>query len=457
MVCTIATTLALRGVGEGDVVAAILPNRVELVAAMFAAWLLGASLTPVNPALTPADIDFQLKDSGARLAVVDATTDARPDRPPVISVDRLPDLRGRIPFIVPKTSDLALLVYTSGTTGRPKGVMLDHANAAAAVDALASQFRLSPDDRALVMLPLFHVGAIFTVLATLSCGGSAIIQPRFHKSAFWRWIEQYRPTLFNAVPTILYLLSDLPQDIAPDTSSVRLVLCGGAPMPHQEISRFEQRYGIPVLEGYGLSESTVALAFAPLDGPRRPGSVGRPLPGVRLRIVDDEDQDLPEGQAGEILAAGPMVMRGYFGRTDETALALRGGWLHTGDVGFIGPDGDLRLVDRKKDLIIRAGENIAPKQVEAALQAQAGVLEAAVIGRPHPVLGEEPVAFVVPEAGATVGIEAVLEGCRTALAPFQVPKAIYLVDDLPRNAVGKIRKDALRASLLALNKGSSPD
>ena len=446
-VAATAARFVAAGIGRGDVVATVLTNRVELVVALYAAWDLGAVLTPVNPALTPDEIAYQLTDGGVRLAVVEAATAGKVT---VDSIDAATLLEPGDPSRlrgVAAPDDLALLIYTSGTTGRPKGVMLDHANIESMTGMLLAQDTFRADDKALLILPLFHVNAIMaSVVVPLSVGGSTYIAERFDAQSFWSLVAQERPAFFSAVPAIYVVLTNLPEDVRPDVSSLRLAICGAAPMPADAIRAFEGRYGIPVLEGYGLSESTVALTFNRSDG-RRPGTVGKPLDGLELRVVDIDGRPLPVGHDGEVIARGPSIMRGYLNKPVETAAALRDGWLWTGDVGHFDDDGYLVLVDRKKDLIIRGGENISPSEVEAVLQAHPSVAQAAVVGRPDPVMGEEPVAFVIPTPGASIDEVELIAHCRDVLARFKVPRAIHAVDTLPRNAVGKVTKDVLRRRL----------
>jgi acyl-CoA synthetase (AMP-forming)/AMP-acid ligase II len=295
---------------------------------------------------------------------------------------------------------------------------------------------------------LFHVNAIMiSVVAPLAVGASSMLLPKFDHRTFWKSVETERPTFFSAVPAIYLLLNALPEDVKPDTSSLRFVICGAAPMPASAIADFEARYGVPLVEGYGLSESTVALTVNPIEGPRKAGTVGLPLPGVEVAIMSDSGELLASGEDGEVVARGGTIMRGYLGRPDETTSALKGGWLHTGDIGHFDDDGYLVLVDRKKDLIIRGGENISPSEVEAVLTSHAGVLEAAVVAKPDPVMGEEPIAFVVVNQGAQLDIAELFEHARGVLAKFKVPKEIRVIDSLPHNAVGKILKAPLRESL----------
>jgi long-chain acyl-CoA synthetase len=446
-----ARRLAGQGVARGDVVAVVLPNRVELVIIMYAAWSLGAALTPVNPALTEDEVNYQLADAGARLAVVDPVTRALVRDVATIEVDSIPTAAADDATTGadgPRADDLALLIYTSGTTGRPKGVLLDHANLAAMTSALQRHMGFSAEDRCLLVLPLFHVNAIMiSVVAPLAAGGSAVIAPRFNPHTFWTTVEKERPTFFSAVPAIYVFLSALPEEVDPDTSSLRFAVCGAAPMPPSAIVDFERRYRVPIVEGYGLSESTVALTVNPLNGRRKAGTVGLPLPGVEVAIMEEDGHLLDQGADGEVVARGATIMRGYLNKPTETATALVGGWLHTGDVGHFDDDGYLVLVDRKKDLIIRGGENISPSEVEAVLATHPAVLEVAVVARPDLVMGEEPVAFVVARSGQQVDRNDLVALAAQVLAKFKVPREIRIVDALPRNAVGKIAKALLREQL----------
>ncbi|MET7802633.1 class I adenylate-forming enzyme family protein, partial [Streptomyces decoyicus] len=430
-----------RGVGRGDVVALLLPNTADFVVALFAAWRLGAAVTPVNPALTEDEVRHQLGDAGATVVV---TAEPSP-RAGWITVAELGAAHEDTAAPETDAEALALLIYTSGSTGRPKGVMLDHANLAAMAGMMIETARLSEADHSLLILPLFHVnGIVVGVLSPLLAGGRVTVAGRFRAETFFDLVAAVRPTCFSAVPAIYSMLAELPDRLRPDTSSVRFAACGAAPMPPTLIERFERRYGIPILEGYGLSEGTCASTTNPLDGPRKPGTVGRPLPGQHVAVMGPQGRILPAGATGEVVVRGPNVMRGYLGRPEETARTLVDGWLHTGDVGRFDEDGYLVLVDRIKDMIIRGGENIYPKEVENVLGDHPDVLEAAVVGAADPRLGEVPVAFVALRPGAATGAGELLDHCRARLARFKVPTGITFVDRLPRNPVGKTDKPALR-------------
>jgi len=446
----VAERFAERGVGPGDVVAVMLPNRVELLLGLMAAWRLGAAATPINPVFTANEASYQIDDSQAAL-LLSATAEVDYGVPTVLA-DELPTVpTGTLPEPRVGLDDLALLIYTSGSTGRPKGVMLDHANLVAMASAIVEAMGISGDDHCLLVLPLFHVNAIcVSCLAPLMAGGQVTVQARFAPGSFVDAIESYRPTYFSAVPTIYARLAELPDDVRPDMSSVRFAVCGAAPISKELLVRTEQRFGFPIIEGYGLTEGTCASTVNPLDGVRKPGTVGVALPGQEVATMAPDGSFTAVGVPGEIVIRGANVMRGYLNRPEATAETVIDGWLHTGDVGVLDEDGYLRIVDRIKDMIIRGGENIYSKEIESVLGGHEGVvLEAAVIGAPHTVYGEVPVAYVVLYPGATISEEELLERCRRNLTKIKIPVAISIVDQLPKNAVGKIDKPALRASLTA--------
>ena len=440
----VAGQLAAQGFGEGSVVAVMLPNRVELVVAMMAAWRLGGIATPVNSAFTATEAEFQINDCNAHL-VINESADSPSAGRPTIHVDELVG-PGPGPQPVTLTKDhLALLIYTSGSTGKPKGVMLDHANIDAMTTGFVDHMELTAQDHSLLILPLFHVNAL--MLSTLSpfrVGAQTSIVGKFSVSRFFEQVEKQRPTYFSAVPSILSMLVSLPDDVQPDTSSLRFAGCGAAPLSEELLTRAEERFGIVIVEGYGLTEASCASAVNPIHGPRKLGTVGPAMSGQWIEIVSPTGELLPSGERGEVVISGPTLMRGYLGRPDATAETIVDGWLRTGDVGILDDDGYLRIVGRIKDMIIRGGENIYPKEIESVLTAIDGVLDAAVVGRPHEVLGEVPVAYVQAYPGADLDVDTLGANCRRNLAKVKVPEVITLVDELPKNPVGKPDKPALR-------------
>jgi long-chain acyl-CoA synthetase len=446
-----AASLRGKGVSAGDVVAIMLPNTASFVVALFGAWRIGAAVTPINPSLIPAEVSYQVSDAAAKVVIAQTATSFDPGAP-VVNTDAL-DGGEPTPGLLnaPQYPDsaLALLIYTSGTTGRPKGVMLDHANLNAMCGAVIDGFKMTRDDHSLLILPLFHVnGIVVGTLSPLLAGGRATVAGRFKVDTFFDRIEQSRATYFSAVPTIYTMLCGLPASVKPDTSSLRFAVCGAAPASVELLEAFESRYGIPIIEGYGLSEGSCASTVNPLTGKRKAGTVGLPLSGQTIRLVDASGNPVPDGEAGEVVIKGANVMRGYLNRPEETAKTVVDGWLHTGDVGRFDEDGYLVLVDRAKDMIIRGGENIYPREIEAVVHGLPQIAEAAVVGRAHPVYGEEPVLFVSLHPEGTLDTDAIREHLRESLSKYKLPVEITIMDDLPKNAVGKIDKPTLRKRLV---------
>lgn len=440
-----AGRLHSAGVTRGDTVALILPNSVEFVVAMFAAWRLGASVTPVSPTLTPTEVAYQLDDCHARLAVT--SVELREKVP--LTVESIDDLleggEPAPPMPEPQPDDVALVIYTSGTTGRPKGVMLSHANALAMAGQAAQGLEMDSDTRTLLVLPLFHVnGIMVSTLAPLLAGGSMVIEKRFDPTTFFELVGESRATFFSAVPTIYAILQSVTPPTADQISSLKYVVCGAAPASVELLTATERLLGVPVLEGYGLSEGSCASALNPLRGVRKAGTVGPVIPGQRIRIVDPDGRPQEPGEIGEIVIAGPTVMLGYLGRDDETRRTIVDGWLHTGDLGRLDADGYLTVVDRLKDMIIRGGENIYPKEIENATLSLPGVTAAAVVGRPDPVLGERPVLYLSTTPEFALDSAAIIESLGRSLSKYKLPSDVVFLDPLPTNAVGKIDKPRLR-------------
>ncbi|MDI9913898.1 AMP-binding protein [Rhodococcus sp. IEGM 1379] len=447
----VAAQLVSEGIGAGDVVAIMLPNRIELLIAIMAAWRLGAAATPINPMFTTNEANYQISDSGARL-VITGWPDAPNGGCPALCVDDLaqssPDLA--LPGIELAADDLALLIYTSGSTGRPKGVMLTHANLQFMASSMGQSIGVTGVDHCLLILPLFHVNAIcVSVLTPLIVGGQVSITGKFSVSRFFDDVARLRPTYFSAVPAIYAMLTSQSEDASIDTSSLRFAVCGAAPISKELLERAEARFGFEIVEGYGLTEGTCASACNPVGGIRKLGTVGPALPGQQIEILAEDGTFAPIGIRGEVVIKGGNVMHGYLNRPEETANTVVDGWLHTGDVGVLDADGYLTLVDRIKDMIIRGGENIYPKEIENSLATHPSVLEAAVIGAPHDVYGEVPIAYVVTYPDAPVTEDELLDHVTALLTRVKVPVAIYVVDALPRNPVGKIDKLGMRRALSA--------
>jgi acyl-CoA synthetase (AMP-forming)/AMP-acid ligase II len=462
----LAAGLAALGICPGDVIAVCLPNRLELLEVWWAILKVGAVFNPVNPAFASAEVAMIMGDSGAVVAVCDAGTVplvvAERERLPalrdIVTVDdcahvRLSELRsaaGTTPSPRTRPSDLAALVYTSGTTGRPKGAMLSHHNYLSNAWMLAEVLPVRRGDTLGMILPLFHVNAqVVTTVLPMLLGANVATWERFSASTFWDTVAVYRPVSFSSVPTILAALLHAPGADAADTSSLEYVLCGAAPMAASLFQRFEAKFGLKILEGYGLTEGTCGSTVNPFYGPRKVGSIGLPVRGQGLQIRREDGSLAATGEAGELFLRGPNVMAGYYGLPQETAETLVGGWLRTGDVGYQDADGYVYLVDRAKDMIIRGGENIYPREIEDILSAHAAVREVAVIGRADPVRGEEVHAVVVLLDGASASEDELVDHCRLTLAAFKLPTSIEFRAELPKTSTGKIDKKPLRATVAA--------
>jgi long-chain acyl-CoA synthetase len=341
---------------------------------------------------------------------------------------------------------VAACLYTSGTTGRPKGAMLTHGNLLANLDSLNRILRATEADIFLTVLPMFHAfAATVMFLGPVMLGATIVVEPRFAPDLVLKAVADHRVTLFSGVPTMYAKLAAIPRPSL-DLSSWRMCISGGAALPPPVLEAFEAKYGVPIYEGYGPTECSPVLTVNPPGGIRRIGSVGPAIPDVELGIVDDEDRPLPVGAVGEIVARGPNVMLGYLNRPAETAQALRNGWYHTGDLGRMDEDGYVTIVDRKTDLIIVGGLNVYPREIELVLAQHPAVAEAAVIGAPDPLRGEVPQAMLVLRDGAEATPQGLLAWCRQRLAPYKVPRGLTIVPALPKTVTGKILKSQLRAA-----------
>lgn len=339
--------------------------------------------------------------------------------------------------------DTAVIIYTSGTTGNPKGVILTHRNLIAnALSGRGEAAEVRDEETHLAVLPLAHGYGILISNVAFLRGSTAVLHPRFDTTAVFAAIERYRIAGFAGVPAMFVALLYSPDADKYDTSSLKQCVSGSAPLPVAILEGFEKKFGCKILEGYGLTEGSAALTGHSLEMEQKPGSVGKPLANVEVLVVDDNDQPVPVGEIGEVIARGPNVMKGYYNMPEETAAAMRNGWLHTGDLGRFDEDGYLYIVGRKKDLIIRGGFNIYPGDIEEVLNKHPAVIESAVVGVPSERMGEEVKAFVVMRS--PVDAETLKAYCREKLANYKTPTEIEFVDSLPRNPIGKIDKKELR-------------
>ncbi len=467
-----AGALGDLGVQPGEHVALLLPNVPHFSVAYFGCHYAAAPVVPLNLLLSTDELAYQLDASDAVALVVwedfvdraQAAVDRAPRcRQVVVARADLGDLSAPAgasnlaalvlsaePVTdVPPTApdDTAVILYTSGTTGRPKGAELTHANLVSNARRCSTEvLPLDPDTVALVALPLFHAfGQTVMHNAVLAVGGSLVLLPRWDPRAAVVLVRRHRVTLFGGVPTMYFsVLHDVDVDPA-DLASLAICVSGGAPMPPAVATAFQDRYGVDVLEGYGLSETSPVVCFDVPGRPSRPGSVGVPIPGVELRLVGEagqvvDDPDCP----GELWVRGENVMKGYYRDPEATAEALRDGWLRTGDLAARDADGNYRIVERKKDLILRGGYNVYPREVEAVLHAHPAVAEAAVVGVPDERYGEEVVAFVTLAGGPAVTEAELVGHCRERLAHYKYPRRVVVVDELPHTPTGKVLKPALR-------------
>jgi long-chain acyl-CoA synthetase len=445
----IAGALLERGLRPGDRVGLMLPNGLHFPVLYAAILRAGAIVVPMNPMLRDREVRFHLADSGAREVFVwhDVAAEA-PDAAIIVDEDgpALPPAAG-VPMMPRDAGDTAVVLYTSGTTGTPKGAELTHANLARNLEVAGALFGL--DERSVVLgaLPLFHAfGQTCGMNATLAAGGTLTLVPRFDAAVVLETIEADRVTVFQGVPSMYGALLHHPRRADHDVSSLRTCVSGGAALPVELLHAFERAFGATILEGYGLSETSPIASFNHPDRERRPGSIGTPVAGVEMKVVGERGEDLPAGAVGEILVRGHNVMKGYWNRPEATAAAITpDGWLRTGDLARIDPAGRFYVVDRKKDLIIRGGYNVYPREVEEVLHEHPAVREAAVVGIPDERLGEEVVAAVALADGEAATPEQLREFVRGQLAAYKYPRHVWIVDELPKGPTGKI----LRRELVA--------
>jgi acyl-CoA synthetase (AMP-forming)/AMP-acid ligase II len=559
-----ANMLVAKGIRKGDVVSLLMPNSPEYIAAYFACWKIGALAGPVNSLLKPDEVEWIVGNSESKLMLVgpdwsgDRPAD-HPTLPPTINFTDLESATVNFPDTIGgnpngregvkdlTTDDEAIIIYTSGTTGKPKGCLLTHGNLLANAEQITNWMGFGPGDRLLTIMPLFHMNAVtVTTMTALFCGGSTVVSPKFSASRFWDIIEKYRITSFGSVVTMLSMLlrkaeppasaggqelADAPVEGQDGTShaeessvterpasaesrppanagssaSLKFAMCGSAPVPAEILKRFEETFGVLVIEGYGLSESTCRSTFNPPNENRRPGSCGQPI-GNEMKVVDEEDNEVPDGELGEIVLRGPNILKGYFKNPEATAKAFAGGWFHTGDIGYRDADGFFYIADRKSDMIIRGGENIYPREIDDLLYTHPAVAHAAVIGVPDELYGEEVAAFIVLKDSYTsvssrkvsspsvssphvskgssqpidpppqpteptlqavtrpsgsvsnstyipgssssksvshVSAQDIIDFCKLHLADFKCPKTVHFVADIPKGPTGKLLKREL--------------
>jgi long-chain acyl-CoA synthetase len=463
----LASLLRERGVEPGDRVGVMLPNVPQFPVAYYGILRAGATVVPMNVLLKRREIAFYLEDSGAELLLAwhgfceEARGGGEDAGAELIEVEPA-TFAGALAETEPTPGlaevaddDTAVILYTSGTTGKPKGAELTHANLLTNADvSMRTTSEIQPGDVVFGGLPLFHsFGQTVAMNASLKVGACLTLVPKFEPGEALETIQRDGVTHFYGVPTMFGALLHHPERERFDTSSLRTCITGGASMPVEVLRGFERAFGCIVLEGYGLSETSPVASSNHPDKERKPGSIGTPLEGVEMRVVDEDDQEVPQGEVGEIVIRGHNVMKGYWERPDATGEAMRGGWFHTGDMAKVDEDGYFYIVDRKKDLIIRGGYNVYPREVEEVLYEHPKIREAAVVGVPHDEWGEEIGAAVVLHEGEELSAEEVSAYVKDRIAAYKYPRIVWFLDDLPKGPTGKILKREIEVPAAT---GSSP-
>jgi long-chain acyl-CoA synthetase len=455
----LAALLQHKGVGQGDRVGIMLPNVPYFPIAYYGILRAGATAVPMNVLLKGREVAFYLENPGAELLLAwhgfaeEAQKGAEQAGAEVISVAP-GEFEQHLAQHEPDTSvadvrgeDTAVILYTSGTTGEPKGAELTHdnlrKNAQVSLDTL---FDIGPDDVLLGALPLFHTFGQTVCMNCSTLGGATLtFIPRFDPGKALQIIERDRVTIFAGVPTMYNAMLNHPDRDKVDVSCLRLCASGGAAMPGETLRGFEEAFRCKILEGYGLSETSPVASFNHPDKERKIGSIGTPIEGVEMKVVDEQDNDLPTGEVGEIVIRGHNIMKGYWRREEATEEAMRGGWFHTGDMAKVDEDGYFFIVDRKKDMIIRGGYNVYPREVEEVLYQHPDVLECAVLGVPDESLGEEVGAVVVLKEGKSADAEDLQSYVKGEVAAYKYPRKVWFVDELPKGPTGKILKREIEA------------
>jgi len=466
-----ANHLLELGVGPGDVVSYMLGNSPAVFDVLLGAQKIGAVAGPISCWWQANEVRYLVNDSRSKVMVMDpeyvpiagAIADSTPSVEQILVNSRSPvewdrshaylpaaieaQSRDRPAARAPQPGDTASLMYTSGTTGEPKGVMLSHRGILAGARAKTQRIPVSAGDRALCVLPLFHSGGLNDLaFPSMYRAATIVLRRNFSASEFWECVERYRIHAFYIVPTMWNILLRATESRSADTRSLRFGVSGAAPIPPEQLEECRQRFGIPIVEGYGLTETSGGVAANTLERSKT-GSVGLPFEGLDVRVFDDDAKPLPPGQIGEIVVRGDVLMQGYLNRPEATAETIADGWLRTGDLGYFDEDGFLFIADRKKEMIIRGGVNVYPKEIENAIAEHPAVAAVAVIAEPHDKYGQVAKACVVRVRGAALDEEALRAFCAERLAAYKVPESFVIRASLPRNAIGKVVKKQLLREL----------
>jgi len=462
----VAANLAAAGIEPGDRIALQLPNIPQFLVAYFGILKAGAVVVPLNVLLRAPEVAFQLSDSGARVLITWEGVLAEAAKGgeaagigQIYAVGHAAGAGGALPFerllegaslpvemVMRDPVDTAVIVYTSGTTGRPKGAELTHIQLYMNADIPGRLFGVRPDDVVITALPLFHVFGLSSILdCCVRFGATMSLIPRFSPAAVLAAVQRDRATIFEGVPTMFADLLSYPGLDDYDLSSLRVAISGGASIPAPVLDAFEERFGLVILEGYGMTETASTTTFNPSEAERRAYSVGKPIWGTETQVWDSGCRPLPPGpeHVGEVVTRGLHVMKGYLNQPEATANAFTGDWLHTGDLGYFDEDGFLFIVSRKKELIIRGGYNVYPSEIENVLHAHPAVAEAAVVGVPDERLGEEVMAVVIARGAVELRETELVAWCRERLAAYKCPRIYRFRSELPKNTLGKVLKDEL--------------
>ncbi|WP_017754288.1 fatty acid--CoA ligase family protein [Calidifontibacillus oryziterrae] len=471
-----ADGLSMVGVKKGDHVALILGNSPHFVIGLYGALRAGATVIPINPIYTPDEIGYILNNGDVKVVVTldkliplfDKMNSHLPMVEQYVFVETGEALQqsysisnkmksftsllsasdGIFEGPVLDKDDVAVILYTSGTTGKPKGAMLTHENVYSNARDVADYLKINDADKVIATLPMFHVFCLTVALnAPLMNGGTVIIVPRFSPADIFKIVVEQNATVFAGVPTMYNFLFQYPEGNPEDFRNIRLCISGGASLPVALLKNFEQKFNVLISEGYGLSEASPVTCFNPLDRPRKPGSIGTSILNVKNKVVNEVGEELPPGEVGELVVRGPNVMKGYYKMPEETVMTIKNGWLHTGDLARMDEEGYFYIVDRKKDMVIVGGYNVYPREVEEVLYNHESVVEVAVLGVPDPDFGEAIKCFVVSK-DPSLTEENLKEYCSEHLAKYKIPKSIEFIDELPKNTTGKILRRALRDQLV---------
>ncbi|MGH2319269.1 fatty acid--CoA ligase family protein [Planococcus sp. SE5232] len=476
-IAVFAGALKELGVEKGDHVAFLLSNTPHFLISLYATMRLGATAVPINPIYSPDEIAYIVNNSDAKVVVaLDAllplvekahkalpvvasyiiceTDPATPEKMALLPEDvkgKVHSFTGMMSKSAPhaeftevKAEDNAVILYTSGTTGKPKGAMLTHQNLYSNARDVGEYLQIGANDRVIATLPVFHVFALTVVVnAPLLQGATIVLVPRFNPKEVFEAIKKYEASVFAGVPTMFNFMNQLPDVDPADFASVRLAVSGGSAMPVALLHSFEEKFNVRISEGYGLSEASPVTCFNPIDRERKAGSIGTSIINVENKVVNELGEEVAANEVGELIVRGPNVMKGYYKMPEETASAIRDGWLYTGDLARVDEEGYFYIVDRKKDMIIVGGYNVYPREVEEVLFAHPAVLEAAVVGLPDPDFGEEVNAYVVLK-DPSVSVEDLKAYCAEHLAKYKVPRQFEVLDELPKNTTGKILRRSLK-------------